>query len=246
MSFKLRERAVSEVLEFPGPADEQNGIAWRHFRSARQWATNSSGLRGDFPQNQTFDGGREAEKVNTVFLRWRVATPAVMLGLLFLAWALPGQAGQPVQTGRIGVVDMQMILNQSERGKAAKQKLDQERDARQKELDARQQEVMKMQADLEKQAPVLSEQAKREKGEALQRRVRDIRRIAEDSNRDFEKRLAETEADMTREIIKVVQEYGKDQGYVIILERSTLPYVAPTADVTGEVIKRFDGSGKPK
>jgi len=184
--------------------------------------------------------------VNTVFLRWRAAPPAILLGLLFLGWALPGQAGQAQQTGRIGVVDMQQILNLSERGKAAKQKLDHEREARQKDLDTRQQEVMKMQADLEKQAPVLSEQAKREKGEALQRRVRDIRRLAEDANRDFEKRLGETEAEMTREIVKVVQEFGKDQGYTLILERSTLPYAAPPADITPEVIKRFDGNGKPK
>ena len=179
------------------------------------------------------------------FLRLRAAAPAVV-GLLFLGWALPCQAGQAVVSGRIGVVDMQQILNQSERGKVAKQKLDLEKDARQKDLDARQQDVMKMQADLEKQAPVLSEQAKREKGEALQRKVRDIRRMAEDANRDFEKRLGEAEADLTREIMRVVQEFGKDQGYTIILERSMLPYVAGTADVTAEVIKRFDGEGKPK
>ncbi|HYL80883.1 MAG TPA: OmpH family outer membrane protein [Candidatus Acidoferrum sp.] len=184
--------------------------------------------------------------MGTGFLKWQAAAPAMLVGLLFLGWPSPAPAGQAVVTGRIGVVDMQQILNQSERGKAAKQKLDQEREARQKDLDARQQEVMKMQADLEKQAPVLSEQAKREKGEALQRKVRDIRRLAEDANRDFEKRLGETEADMTREIVRVVQEFGKDQGYTIILERSTLPYVAGSADVTAEVIKRFDGNGKPK
>jgi len=184
--------------------------------------------------------------VNMGFLGWRAAGAAAVAGLLLFGWALPGQAGQAAQTIRIGVVDMQQVLNQSERGKATKQKLDQDRDARQKELDARQQEVMKMQADLEKQAPVLSEQAKREKGEALQRKVRDIRRLAEDANRDFEKRLGETEADLTREIVKVVQEYGKDQGYSIVLERSMLPYVSPAADVTPEIIKRFDGSNGKK
>jgi outer membrane protein len=191
-------------------------------------------------------GGWEADKVNRLWLKWRAVAPAVLVGLLWLGWALPGQAGQPVMSGRIGVVDMQQILNTSERGRAAKQRLDQEREVRQKELDSRQQEVMKLQADLEKQAPVLSEQAKREKGEALQRKVRDIRRMAEDANRDFEKRLGETEADMTREIVKVVQEFGKDQGFTLILERSTLPYVASTVDITADVIKRFDGNGKPK
>jgi outer membrane protein len=103
---------------------------------------------------------------------------------------------------------------------------------------------MKMQADLEKQAPVLSEQAKREKGELLQNKVRDIRRLAEDANRDFQKKLQEAEAKMTQDIVQVVNEYGKDQGYTIILERSMLPYASTAADITNDIIKRFDGKQK--
>ncbi len=171
-----------------------------------------------------------------------VAASALVAGLL-LSWALPGMAAQATPL-RIGVVDMQRVLNASQRGMAAKQKLDQERAARQKDLDARQQEVMKMQADLEKQAPVLSEQAKREKGDQLQAKVRDIRRLAEDANRDFQKRLQDAEGNMTQDIMQVVQEFGKDQGYTIILERSMLPYAAAATDVTGEVITRFDGKEK--
>jgi outer membrane protein len=111
-------------------------------------------------------------------------------------------------------------------------------------LDAKQQEVMKLQADLEKQAPLLSEQAKREKSEAIQRMVRDARRVAEDSNRDFEKQVREAETDITREIFAVIQEYGKDQGYSSILERSTLIYSAPSVDITTEIIKRYDAKQK--
>jgi outer membrane protein len=99
---------------------------------------------------------------------------------------------------------------------------------------------MKLQAELDKQAPLLSEQAKRERSEALQRKVRDVRRLAEDANRDFDKRVREAEVEITREIFGVIQEYGKDQGFTVILERSTLVYTAPTVDITAEVIKRYD------
>ncbi len=163
---------------------------------------------------------------------------------LLLLWTPPGSAGQAAPAVRIGVVDMQQVLNSSQRGIAAKQKLDQERAAKQKDLDARQQEVVKMQADLEKQAPVLSEQAKRDKAEQLQTKVRDIRRLAEDANREFQKKLQEAEASMTQDIVQVIQEYGKDQGYTIILERSMLPYTSSGVDVTSEIIKRFDGKQK--
>lgn len=178
------------------------------------------------------------------FLKVGGAALAVVAGTLLLGWATCAQAGQAAPPMRIGIVDVQQILNTSQRGMAAKQKLDQERETRQKDLDGRQQELAKLQADLEKQAPVLSEQAKREKSEALQRKLRDIRRMAEDAGRDFEKKVRDAETDMTREIFAVIQEYGKDQGYTLIFERSLAIYASSAVDVTTEVVKRFDGKQK--
>jgi len=180
----------------------------------------------------------EAGKVNVRFQRYRRAVAFALGWLVLLDWTTMALASQsPV---RIGVVDMQHVLNQSQKGIAARQRLDQDRAARQKELDARQQEVMKLQAELEKQAPLLSEQAKREKSETIQRKRRDTVRMAEDATRDFEKRVRDAETDITREILTVIQEYGKDQGFSLILERSTVFFNAPSTDITAEIIKRFD------
>jgi outer membrane protein len=162
--------------------------------------------------------------------------------LLGLAWATPAQAAAPAL--KVGVVDVQQILNQSQRGMAVKQRLEQERTGRQKDLDAKQAELQKLQQDLEKQAAVLSEQAKREKREALERRVRDVRRLAEDANRDLEKRVREAEVEVTREIFGVIQEYGRDQAYSVILERSNIVFAGQAVDITPEIIKRYDAKAK--
>jgi outer membrane protein len=163
------------------------------------------------------------------------------LGVGLALVALWGGQAWAAQSLKIGVVDVQQVLNQSQRGQVVKQKLEQERIGRQKDLDARQQELVKLQGEYEKQAPVLSEQAKREKKEGLERRFRDARRIAEDANRDFDKKVREAEMETTREIFAVIQEYGKDQGFSVILERSSIVFGAATVDVTAEVIKRYDG-----
>lgn len=177
--------------------------------------------------------------------RWqRLAIGCVVLTVTMAGLGIWPVGVSAAQALRIGVIDMQQVLNQSQRGKAAKQKLDQERGARQKEVEGRQAELQKLQAELEKQAPVLSEQAKRERGEALQRKVRDMRRMVEDANRDFEKRVQEMEMEITRDILGVAQEYGKDQGLTLLMERSTLIHYASSVDVTAEIIKRFDGKQK--
>jgi outer membrane protein len=165
----------------------------------------------------------------------------VAAAALLAGWTAPGEAAQGV---KIGVVDVQQVLNGSQRGIAVRQRLEQERTGRQKELDARQQELLKLQQELEKQAAVLSEQAKREKRESLERRVRDVRRMAEDSNRELEKRIREAEVEVTREIFAVIQEYGRDQAYSAILERSNIIYAAQAVDLTPDIIKRFDAKAK--
>ncbi len=166
-----------------------------------------------------------------------------LLGMLFVAWAGAAWAAQPAAL-KVGVVDIQGVLEQSQRGQATKQKLNQERTGRQKELEGKQAEIQKLQADFEKQAPVLSDTAKREKSEAIQRKAREVQRMFEDASRDFEKRVREAEMDVTREIFAVIQEYGKDQGYSVILERSTVVYVSGAVDLTAEIVKRFDTKGK--
>jgi outer membrane protein len=153
-------------------------------------------------------------------------------------------AAGAAQTVKIGVVDIQQVLNQSQRGIGFKQKLEQERATRQRELDAKQQELTTLQAEFEKQAPLLSETAKREKQEALQRRIRDARRLLEDANRDFEKKVRDAEAEVTREIMVVVQELGKDQGFAMIMEKSSLLFTGPAVDITPDVIKRYDAKQK--
>jgi len=177
------------------------------------------------------------------FHGYRRAIALALIWLVLLGWTTSALAASQAPV-RIGIVDVQNVLNQSQKGIAAKQRLDQDRAVRQKELDARQQEVMKLQAEFEKQAPLLSEQAKREKSEILQRKGRDAARIAEDANRDLEKRVRQAEADIGREIIAVIQEFGNDQGYTIILERSATFFNAPAIDITAEIIKRFDAKQK--
>lgn len=157
----------------------------------------------------------------------------------------PAEAAQPAEVMRIGVVDMQAVLTQSAKGQKARAQLQSETEAKQKDMNAREEEVRKLQADLERQRAVLSPAALREKEEAIQRRIREIRRLAEDGNRDLQKREAELVGDLQREILQVVAEYGKEKGYSVVLERSAgVWYVGERADLTKDIIDRYNAKTK--
>jgi len=162
-----------------------------------------------------------------------------------LGFASPAEAAQAAETVRIGVVDMQAVITQSARGQKARAQLQTETEAKQKDMNAREEEVRKLQAEMERQKAVLSPAALREKEETIQRKIRDVRRLAEDGQRDLNKREGELVGDIQREVVQLVTEYGKEKGYSVVLERSAgVWYVGERADVTKDIIDRYNAKAK--
>ncbi len=155
--------------------------------------------------------------------------------------ATAGEAGI-----KIGLVDVQRVITQSQQGKEARSKIEAEAREKQKEIDVQENEIKKIEAELQKQTALLSPAARREKEEALQRRIRDLRRTTEDINRDLAKKEGELANQILREIAEVVRAYGEEKGYTLIIERSQggVLYGSKGVDVSEEIIQRLNGRQK--
>jgi len=166
---------------------------------------------------------------------------SVAAGIVAVAvLAAPGLGGAE-DTFKIGFVDVQKVLNDSTRGKEAKGRLEKERDAKQQEIRAKEEEIKKSEADLQKQGAVLSEPARKERQDAINRKIRDLRRLFEDSNRDLQKRETELLNEILRDIRKLVVAYGKEHGYTLILEaQSGIIYASQGADLTDEILAGYN------
>lgn len=162
---------------------------------------------------------------------------AGVLGLAVGAGVAPAAAQSPA---KVGIVDVQQVLNLSKKGQTARSKLQADAVAKQKEIDAREDELKKLQAELEKQGAVLSDAAKREKEESLRRKLRDYRRMAEDANRDLAKREGELIGELRKEIDGIVRDLGRERGFTLIFEKQLVVYGSESADLTKEVIDRYD------
>jgi outer membrane protein len=157
------------------------------------------------------------------------------------AVARPGAAAEAAPV-RIGIVDLQAVLNQSRVGQAAKARVRAEAEQKQKEVQARERDLVRMREELEKQAAVLSEAGRKEKEEALRRSFRDLQRFADDSERDLQKREREMVNDILREITAVVRGYALEKAYGLILERNQAGVIfgADGVDLTREILERFN------
>src|SRR5262245_54654856 len=164
--------------------------------------------------------------------------------IVLLVAVLPlGLAGASVAAStRIGYLDGHKVLVRSAAGMAIREQLEREQAAIQKDIDTRKVEIDKLRDELEKKGLVLSGDARREKEELLQRKVRDMRRLAEDSDKEIRRKEQQLRAKLGNELTTLVERYGKEKGYLIILERTggAVLYGDPEADVTDEIIKLFD------
>jgi outer membrane protein len=153
------------------------------------------------------------------------------------------QAGWGAEpAGKVGFVDIEAVISQSKEGQAAKNKLTAEAAEKQKEISTKEAEIKQMDAELQKQAAVLSDAAKKDREEAILRKVRDLRRLGDDFNRDLAKREQELLNDLYRELAGLIREYGKQKGYALIVEKrgGGVIYGSDGADLTKEILERYN------
>lgn len=170
---------------------------------------------------------------------------AVLLGAGVMAgmWVgAPATSAQGGATGRVAIIDVSRILARSSAGVAAREQLEREKAAMQKQLDTQQAEVVKLKDELDKKGQLLSPEARREKQEALERKVRDMRRLMDDLQASLQKKEEALLAKVLQDLGGLVQKVGKEKNYAVILERksSGVLYASPETDVTDDVLKAYD------
>jgi outer membrane protein len=175
-----------------------------------------------------------------------------------LAVALGLALVETAQAQKVGVVDLQAVLDQSTRGRAAKDRLRDLGDRLQQEIKSKlefkrqkEEELQKLQSEFRSQKDLLTEQARSAKDEDYRRRARELKRFIDDTNRftedatqEFrEREVRETQA-LLHTVRKVVQEIGEREGYQLVLEgnenTAVVLYFNQSIDMTSKVVQRFD------
>lgn len=173
----------------------------------------------------------------------RRARPRMIAALLFAGLTfLSGSALAQTPGNRIAYVDVQRVLARSAAGVAAREQLERDKASKQKEVEARRGEIDKLREELEKKGALLSQDARREKQDALERKVRDLRRLADDFQKELEKKEQGLLQQALQEIAGIIERVGKQKGYMMVLERRAagVLYGSPEIDITDEIVKAYD------
>jgi outer membrane protein len=170
-------------------------------------------------------------------LRAGVLAAGLIAGMV---WAAPLRAEM-----RIAVVDLQRALNESDAGKRAKESVRGKFEKAQNELKKEREDLDKSREELEKRAVVLKEDERRSRERELENRTLDFKRKYEDMQRDLKRTDAELTSGIVEELYGIVNDYGRQQGYTLVLESSSgLLYADKALDITDAIVKIHNGGGK--
>ena len=145
---------------------------------------------------------------------------------------------------KIGYVDFSKIQQESMAGKNAIKTIEKLFKDKQTQLDQRQNELEKMMQELDKQSAVLSAEVRKQKEDKLQKEYKDLQRFKADSEEELNKKKAEIAKSMYEEVAGILNKFGKEEGYTLILERSVVLYAPEAVDVTDKIIKAYDAVKK--
>jgi outer membrane protein len=171
-------------------------------------------------------------------MKWVVG--AVLLGLVVPAWA----EGSP----KIGYVDLQRALNESEAGKKAREDFKGQVDKAQAGLKKQKEEVEALREQLEKKALVMKEEERGNLEKDLGRKGRDFERSYKDSQAELQAKDNELTAVILRELQVVIKAFGDHEGYTMIFESSSnaMLYGAKDVDLTEQIIQLYNSQGSGK
>jgi len=177
---------------------------------------------------------------------WVRALPVTVVGLA--AVCLPALAQTPGPSARIGYIDVQRVLARSAAGVAAREQLEREKAGMQREMEGKRKELEALRDELEKKGPLMAADARREKQDQFERRRRDAARLADDFQKELEKKEAQLLQRVLQDLTGVIDKVGKDRGYYLIVEKrgASVLYAAPDADLTDEVIRAYDQQAAAK
>ncbi len=168
----------------------------------------------------------------------------VLVGALVTGFLVSGNTSASAEGTRIAVVDVARILNESEAGKVAKKKLEIRFEELRVGVDAKKDEAQKLKEELDKMKVLMDKD--KGKGKLKEKEDRFAAKVVEyeKARQEAEKEMQGRQADMGRDILKVVEAkvmaVVADEKIDLLLDSAqanVVLHVSPSLDITSKVLE---------
>ncbi len=143
---------------------------------------------------------------------------------------------------KVGVFDMQTIIDESNAGKKAKDTLQKLSNSMQKQVTDLKEEAEALEEEIRNQASVLSKDKREEKIRSLRIMENDFNYLKKKFTSEIQSKEREMTAKLNKDIIQIVKKMGKDGKFDIVIEKreAGIVYFNEKCDITEKIIKEYD------
>ncbi|MCB9666012.1 MAG: OmpH family outer membrane protein [Alphaproteobacteria bacterium] len=158
--------------------------------------------------------------------------------LLALGAATPALAADV----KLCVIDAQSALNETNEGKAARDRLEGMYASKKTEIEKMQTELEKELGDYEQRKMILSDAAKAEQEKGLMAKQQKYQLAVMNAEQEMQQTYGQLLAGMEEKLLKVAEAMGAKQGCTLLIPKETTIYVgAGVVDLTQQVINDLNG-----
>ncbi len=164
------------------------------------------------------------------------------LGLLVALPQLAAPAVASAQNLKIGYVDLQRALNETEDGRRAKESLKKVFDKKQKELDEQSTALKQAVEDLNKKRTLLPENTRVQKETELQEKMKAVQETYLRHQKDLAKQESEVTGQIFERMQRIIAKMADAENFTMVLDKnqSGLVFAKPSLDLTNELIRRYN------
>ena len=143
---------------------------------------------------------------------------------------------------KIGVVSFQDILEKSDAGKMATAEINKSGKEMEASLKKKGEEIDATKKKLEREALVMSKEMREQKEREIRISINDFKTLKNKYMADFKQHEARLVRGIQKEVIEIVTEMGKKEGFLVIFEKreAGVLYSPDTIDITDRLIQKYN------
>ncbi len=170
----------------------------------------------------------------------------ITLGMIIYFIVLPCMSVYAADVAKIGVVDLQRVLMTSDPGKVAQDELKKQGAKIEGNFRSREGEVVKLKEAIEQEAFVMNRETREEKEREYRIKLNDLKSLQKKSMLDLKELENRLVSRIRKELMVVIDEIGKKEGYLLIIDKAVTYYYPSAIDVTDSVIRQYNAESLKK
>jgi Skp family chaperone for outer membrane proteins len=161
----------------------------------------------------------------------------------FIALAVALSAANAVAQQKpltVAIVDMQVILQQSEAAKSIQKQLESQRKSFQAEISKQEDSLRNAEQELRRQRTSASQQQFEQQQRQFEQRVAEVQRKTQDRKRTLDQALNDSLEILRKNVMEVVAQISQERQITLVLARQQVIMGEKSLDITDEVMQRLN------